>query len=142
MNKKRIILDTNVLISGLMLPSSKPQQIFDLVTQNHVILISEATLAELFKTFIRPKFDKYLSLEKRLAFVASLKQKAEMIEITESIADCRDPKDNKFLELAVSGNADFLITGDRDLLVLNPFKHTEIITVADFLTRFLDLDQE
>jgi len=139
MNKKRIILDTNLLISGLMLPSSKPQQIFDLVTQKHVILISEATLGELFTTFIRPKFDKYLSLEKRLAFVASLKQKAEMIEITESIADCRDPKDNKFLELAVSGNADFLLTGDRDLLVLNPFRNTEIITGADFLTRFLDV---
>jgi len=136
MNKKSIILDTNILISGLMLSSSKPQQVFDFVTQKHIILMSETTLAELFKTSIGPKFDKYLSLEKRLAFVASLKQTAEIIEIIESLADCRDPKDNKFLELAVSGNADFLITGDLDLLVLNPFRKTEIITAADFLAKF------
>jgi len=136
MNKKRIILDTNILISGLILSSSKPQQVFDWVTQKHILLMSEETLAELFKTFIRPKFEKYISLEKRLAFVANLKQQAEIIEITESITDCRDSKDNKFLELAISGNADCLITGDQDLLVLNPFRDTEIITATDFLTRF------
>ena len=49
---------------------------------------------------------------------------------------CRDPKDNKFLELAVSGKADFIITGDQDLLVLNPFRNIEIITINEFLTRF------
>ncbi|MBP0012427.1 MAG: putative toxin-antitoxin system toxin component, PIN family [Roseofilum sp. SBFL] len=62
MNKKRIILDTNILISGLILSSSKPQQVFDLVTKKHIVLMSEETLAELFKIFIRPKFEKYISL--------------------------------------------------------------------------------
>jgi uncharacterized protein len=54
----------------------------------------------------------------------------------ETIDLCRDPKDNKFLELAVSGNADFIITGDEDLLVLNTFRNIEIISVNDFLIRF------
>ncbi|WP_079680589.1 putative toxin-antitoxin system toxin component, PIN family [Planktothrix sp. PCC 11201] len=50
-----------------------------------------------------------------------------------SIEECRDPKDNKYLELAVSGNADYIITGDKDLLVLNPFRAISIITVDQFL---------
>lgn len=136
MNKQRIVLDTNILISGLLLSSCKPQQVFDVVTQNHTLLMSESTLAEIVKTFIRPKFDKYVSLATRLAFIASFKQKAEIIKINESITDCRDPKDNKFLELAVSGNADVLITGDYDLLVLNPFRTIQIVTINEYLTQF------
>ncbi len=58
---------------------------------------------------------------------------AEMIETGETIAVCRDPKDDKLLELAVSGNADFLVTSDKDLLVLNPFRGVEIITPREFL---------
>lgn len=60
---------------------------------------------------------------------------AEMVEIRETIVVCRDPKDDKLLELAVSGNADFLVTGDKDLLVLNPFRGVEIITPREFLDR-------
>lgn len=136
MSKKRIILDTNILISGLVFSSCKPQQVFDLVREHHTLLMSEATLAEVLKVFIRPKFDKYISLEKRLAFITGLKRQAEMIITTETITDCRDPKDNKFLELAASGRANFLITGDQDLLVLNPFRDTEILTVNDFIENF------
>jgi uncharacterized protein len=62
---------------------------------------------------------------------------AEMIEINDTIAACRDPKDDKLLELAVGGNADFLITGDKDLLVLNPFRAVKIITPREFLDKDL-----
>jgi hypothetical protein len=57
------------------------------------------------------------------------------VEIEESINICRDPKDDKFLELAFSGKADFIVTGDQDLLVLNPFRNIEIITANVFLSR-------
>ncbi|MEA5489407.1 MULTISPECIES: putative toxin-antitoxin system toxin component, PIN family [Pseudanabaena] len=60
-----------------------------------------------------------------------------MIEITESITICRDRKDDKFLELAINRKADYLITGDRDLLVLHPFRNIQILTPADFLTQIL-----
>ncbi|MBE9146259.1 putative toxin-antitoxin system toxin component, PIN family [Planktothrix mougeotii] len=136
MNKLRIVIDTNIFISGLLLPASKAQQVFDFVTRSQILLISDSTFAEICQTLIRRKFDKYLSLEKRLNFIASLRQKAEIVNITETITTCRDPKDNKFLELAVSGQADLIITGDQDLLVLNPFRNIEIITVNEFLTRF------
>jgi uncharacterized protein len=88
---------------------------------------------------MRPKFDKYISQEKRLNFLGNLQQKAKLVKIKETINACRDAKDNKFLELAVSGNGDFIITGDQDLLVLNPFRKIEIITVNEFLTRFSKL---
>jgi uncharacterized protein len=136
MTKLRIILDTNVLISGVLLSKSTSQQLFDRVTEKEILLISETIFSEISQTLIRKKFDKYVSLEKRLNFLANLRQKAEIVEITEIITICRDSKDNKFLELAVSGKANFIITGDQDLLVLNPFRHTEIITINEFLTRF------
>ncbi|VXD17597.1 putative toxin-antitoxin system toxin component, PIN family [Planktothrix paucivesiculata] len=136
MNKLRTVLDTNIFISGLLLSASKAQQVFDQVTESQILLISDSTFVEIYQTFIRPKFDKYVSLEKRLNFIGSLRQKAEIVNVTETITICRDAKDNKFLELAVSGKADLIITGDQDLLVLNPFKNIEIITVNEFLIRF------
>ena len=87
-------------------------------------------------TLIRKKFDKYLSLEKRLQFIYSLRNKAEMVDITETIDICRDPKDNKFLELAISGNATHIITGDKDLLELHPFRDVLILTPSQLLNKF------
>lgn len=57
----------------------------------------------------------------------------ETVEIIQSFSVCRDPKDDKFLELAVNGNADYIVTGDRDLLVLNPFQNIAILSVSEFL---------
>ncbi|WP_369796150.1 putative toxin-antitoxin system toxin component, PIN family [Synechocystis sp. PCC 6714] len=99
------------------------------------ILYSEATLLELKTVLNRKKFDKYLTLEEKQQFIFKFIEKAELVHITETITDCRDPKDNKFLELAVSGQANLLITGDQDLLILHPFRTLKIITVADFLNQ-------
>jgi putative PIN family toxin of toxin-antitoxin system len=60
----------------------------------------------------------------------------EFIEPKIEITECRDPKDNKFLELAVAGNADCIVTGDNDLLVLNPFRNIRIITPKEFIDQF------
>ena len=136
MNKLRVILDTNVLISGLLIPSSTPQQVFDRVTATEIMLISEESFEEISQTLVRKKFDKYLSLEKRLQFIYSLRNKAEIVDITETIDICRDPKDNKFLELAISGNATHIITGDKDLLELHVFRDVLIFTPGQFLNSF------
>jgi uncharacterized protein len=58
---------------------------------------------------------------------------AESVTISERIAACRDPKDDKFLELAVNGHADLILTGDKDLLVLNPFREIPIVSAATFV---------
>jgi len=77
---------------------------------------------ELEEVLNRKKFDKYISKEKRIQFIAKFFDDVEIIEIVEIVIACRDRKNDKFLELAVNGKADYIITGDQDLLVLNPFK--------------------
>lgn len=135
MNKKYVI-DTNVLVSALLFKKSPPFQVIQLIEERGIILYSENTILELNQVLHRQKFDKYLTEEEREQFLIKFIQKSTKIKITETITICRDAKDNKFLELAVSGNADFIITGDQDLLVLHPFRDIEIITVSEFLTRF------
>jgi len=85
---------------------------------------------------MRPKFDRYVSNEIRQLFFEEVKPLCLNIEITERVKLCRDPKDDIYLELALSGKADCIITGDKDLLVLNPFENIPIITPLEFLNRF------
>ena len=81
----------------------------------------------------RDKFDRYLKRKTREEFLKALLQKSIFVEVTEIIQACRDAKDDKFLELAVSGNASHLVSGDEDLLVLNPFRGIPIVTAKQFL---------
>ncbi|MFN9225483.1 MAG: putative toxin-antitoxin system toxin component, PIN family [Pseudanabaena sp.] len=135
MMSKRFVVDNNILVSALLVKNSAPFQVISKIEERDVILYSEETLLELNQVLSRKKFIKYFAIEEKQAFIFKLLEKAELVEIEESINICRDPKDDKFLELAVSGKADFIITGDQDLLVLNPFRNIEIITAKDFLSR-------
>jgi uncharacterized protein len=65
--------------------------------------------------------------------LAKMLAAAELVTITERIAACRDPRDDKFLELAINGHADLIVSGDADLLALNPFREVPIVTVAAFV---------
>lgn len=85
---------------------------------------------------MRPKFDKYISKEIRQLFFEEFISLCTKVEIADLIKLCRDPKDDMYLELALSGQADCIITGDQDLLVLNPFKNIPIITPLEFLNQF------
>ena len=96
--------------------------------------MSLPVLQELSATLNRKKFDRYLTPEDRDRFLAALIRETVLVELTETIQICRDPKDDKLLELALSGNADCLITGDNDLLILNPFRAISILTPAEFLS--------
>ncbi len=133
MSERRYVLDTNILISIILLASSIPQQAFDKVIAIGKILQSEATLEEIERVIMRSKFDKYLTRAEREIFLNKLKQDSLMIAVNITITDCRDPKDNKFLELALSGNANGIISGDNDLLVLHPFRTIPIVTPRFFL---------
>ncbi len=135
MMSKRFVVDNNILVSALLVKNSAPFQVISKIEERDVILYSEETLLELNQVLSRKKFIKYFAIEEKQAFIFKLLEKAELVEIEESINICRDPKDDKFLELAFSGKADFIITGDQDLLVLNPFRNIEIITANDFLSR-------
>ena len=117
MKTNRIVFDTNVIVSALMFPRSVPRQAFNLAYSTGKILASTATTLELEEVLSRKKFEKYFSMEERIQFVARFFADAEIIEVKEKITACRDRKDDKFLELAVNGKADYIITGDQDLLV-------------------------
>lgn len=133
MSELRIIIDTSVVVSAVLLPRSVPRKLFDQAMDNGRILVSAATIAELDEVLRRPKFEKYVAEAARLDFLAALLREAEVIDITEEVTACRDPRDDKFLELAVSGRATHLVTGDADLLSLNPFRGIAILSPQDFL---------
>jgi uncharacterized protein len=133
MKIKRIVIDTNVIVSALIFYNSPTMQTFREAKEKGVLLISDSILAELIDVLSRSKFDRYLAREIRQDFLAILSAEAEIIEITEKIEICRDPKDDKFLELAISGNATHIITGDQDLLALHPFRGISILTPRQFL---------
>jgi uncharacterized protein len=128
MNEKiKVVLDTNTIVSALLFPQSITRLAFNKVINDCQIVASTQTLAEVEEVIMRRKFDKYEPKNERRVFVEEIHKRAIFIEPTETITDCRDPKDNKFLELAVAANADFIVTGDLDLLILNPFRTISIL---------------
>jgi putative PIN family toxin of toxin-antitoxin system len=132
---ERIVVDTNALISRLLLPRSVPGEAVRKAVDTGQLLVSIATLAELAGVLARPKFAPYVTIQDRQQFIRLLGRVAEMVPITHIIRACRDPKDDKFLELAVNGGAQLIVTGDKDLLILNPFREIPIITPAQYLLR-------
>jgi len=132
---ERIVVDTNALISRLLLPTSVPGQAVRKAVEEAQLLVSEATLEELADVLSRAKFDPYITIEERQEFLRRLGRIAEMVPIVHVIRACRDPEDDKFLELAVNGAADLIVTGDDDLLVLHPFRGIPILTPASYLER-------
>ena len=130
------VVDTNNLISANLLPGSISRKAYDRARQIGILVYSEATLAEFVNTFSRTKFDKYLSHSRRKASIEAYEKRGQLIAVSAEFEICRDPKDNKFLELAVSAGAKCIITGDKDLLVLNPFEGIPILSAADFLNTF------
>jgi uncharacterized protein len=132
----RVVIDTNVVVSAALLPRSLPRQAFDRSLEHGTLLISSATVAELNDVLRRPRFDTYVHEDERLAFLSTLVRDAELVEVTEVVTDCRDAKDNKFLELALNGQATHIVSGDGDLLVLHPFRGIPILTPQGFLAQW------
>jgi putative PIN family toxin of toxin-antitoxin system len=133
---KVYVFDTNSIISAHLLPTSITRKAFDTAWEKGILCHSRDTFTELVEVFTRPKFDKYLPLEDRLKVVNLLETKSQLIEVREPVIACRDPKDDKFLALALAIQADCLVTGDKDLLVLHPFREIQILSPSDFLNSF------
>ncbi len=129
----RVILDTNIFVSFLFWNNPKIISVVEEAFKFHQILHSTESLTELSEVLLRPKFDRYMSLAEREAYLAYFQTATEFVLVKERIQSCRDPRDNKFLELAVSGKANVIVTGDKALLELNPFKGIKIIDVRSFL---------
>ena len=133
----RVVIDTNVLVSAVIRPQGTTGQVLQrLRTRRFELLMSRATLDELVEVLFRPRLrtkyhltDSTLHPVLRLIFLRSM-----ILQTHEKVTACRDPKDDIYLELAVAGGADYIVTGDTDLLVLHPFRSIPILTPATFLT--------
>jgi putative PIN family toxin of toxin-antitoxin system len=129
----RYVFDTNVLISALLLETSKPAQAFRYALANGEVLLSLDLLEELNEVLGRKRLNRYVTPEEREEFLEALIERAVLVEITETVHECRDPKDDKVLELALNGQAQYIISGDKDLLVLHPFRDVVVISPDEFL---------
>ena len=135
---RRVVLDTSTLVSAALRVGSVPHQALLKALGSCELCASSATLGELEQVLKRDKFDRYLDTETRLSFVALIRQHTHLFDVQE--ADelsvqpaCRDPKDNKFLALALVCEAGAIISSDKDLLALNPWRSIPVLTPAGFV---------
>jgi uncharacterized protein len=138
MNRKQyLVLDTNILVSAVLAKTSKARQALNKAQDIGKILMSSSVLLEIEEVLFRPKFDKYVTTIERRFFLSNFLKTVEFVEVGEIVKICRDPKDDKILALALNGKADYIITGDQDLLILKLFEGVEIITIDEFLNLVL-----
>jgi putative PIN family toxin of toxin-antitoxin system len=130
---RRMVLDTNVLVSAALRNGSLPHRTQLKARMEGRLLASDETLAEFRSVLLRDKFDRDVDRVLRAELLQEYEQLCTLVPITTPIRACRDPKDDKFLEVAVHGLADAIITGDYDLLELNPFHGIAILTPAEYL---------
>lgn len=130
---RRIVIDTNVYVSRALRGASVPGRAVDKVWSEDHALFSAETWAELQIVLRRPKFVPYLDSATLGRFLAYANGIAIFVQVEASIRACRDPRDDKFLSLAVAGRADAILTGDADLLALHPFRGIGILSPTDYL---------
>jgi putative PIN family toxin of toxin-antitoxin system len=133
----RAIIDTNIWISFII---SKKLTLLDghIFSGKIRILLNENLLSEIKTTIEKPKLQKYFLTQGLEIMLNAFDAFIDLIEIKSSVRVCRDPKDDFLLSLAKDGKADYLITGDKDLLNLGKFRKTKILTITDFLNQLGD----
>lgn len=132
----RAVIDTNILVRAMLNPGGSVGPVVDSLRDGHYLfLYSQATLNELIDVLSRPRMARRYGLtpDEVDALCALVIRRGETVQSGRTITLCRDPKDNKFLEVAVAGRADVIVTGDEDLKVLDPFEGIPIVKPSEFL---------
>jgi len=130
MKVKSVVIDTNVLISSALSTKGVPATCVRYFILHSKIIFSDETFDEFYSRLWRPKFDRYISREKRKSILLDFSNIGEWVEISGALELCRDPDDNKFLEVAIKANATMLISGDRDLTDMKSIEGIPIYTPA------------
>lgn len=136
MSLRRFVFDTTTLVGAALFEGSVPDRALRQALRLGDVLLSAETLGEAADVFGRAKFDRYVTATVREEFLETLLERASWVEVTEEVRACRDPKDDKFLALALSGGAEAIVSGDSDLLVLHPFRGVSILNPAAFLAAY------
>ncbi len=133
MNEYRFVVDTNVLVSSIAFPNKLPSQALRKAISEGVLVFSQDTIAEFKNVLLRPKFDRYIVKRLREAFLVEIVTSALLVNSPPCKVTCRDPNDQKFLDVVDTGDVDFLVSGDKDLLVLKKIGKCSIVSPAEFL---------
>lgn len=134
MKTERIVIDTNVLISAALLDESVSARARNHAMRHGQLIATQDTFAELVGRILAPKFDRYLSRAARETLLQRLQPIVEIVPVVQMIKACRDATDDKFLEAAINGRANVIMSGDKDLLVLHPFRGIAILSPAGYLS--------
>ena len=127
----KVVVDTNIFVSFLL--GKLLSNLLPYISKNQIkIITSKEQLAEILLVVDKPKLKKYIQKSDLLNLYNYITNYSEFVVLKHNINVCRDPKDNYLLEIAVNGNADYLITGDNDLLKLVKYCETEIINYREF----------
>ena len=129
----RVVIDTNVWVSRPLLAGSVAAQAVDRALRTFEVVASEPLIEELADVLSRGKFDRYVSVADREEFLRRVLQVATTVPVLSDVTDCRDPDDNRLLALALDSSADYILTGDRDLLSMDPWREISIISPRAFL---------
>jgi putative PIN family toxin of toxin-antitoxin system len=130
---RRIVLDTGVLVSAAIRPDSVRALALEKALLDFDVFVSQDTLAELATVLDRAKFDRYAPPRQREDFVAGLRARGVVVEVDTTVSDCVDPKDNMFLALAETAEADLIVSSDPHLTSLHPWHGIPILPPAAFL---------
>ena len=133
MKARRVVIDTNVLISAALSPQGTPAQLLRLVLQSEQLVFSEQTHLELQTRLYRPKFDRYITLDTRRRILHDIEASAHWVVAVPGPRRSRDVDDDKFIDAALAANAVLLATGDRDLLDVPTFNELPILKPTESL---------
>jgi uncharacterized protein len=131
-----VVIDASTLVSAALKANSLPEQaLLRAVEPSNRLILSQAVEDEYREVIFRPKFDRFVSVERCRRILDIVVVAAERIEPTEIVRECHDPKDNKYLALAAAGRADVIVSSDaRDLLSMHPWRGIRILSRANYLT--------
>lgn len=138
--KPRLVFDTNVIVSAALFEGSMPWRAVERAVAHGTTLMSDEAWNELTQVLRREKLNRYAPIAVRIRYLRRLSTLAERVEVRSEVNACRDPRDDKFLALALDGKADCIVSGDRDLLALHPFRGIPILAPAVFLNEPLEAD--
>jgi putative PIN family toxin of toxin-antitoxin system len=134
----RAVIDTGVLVSGLIRRQGTTGEVLRALREGRfVIIYTTPILVEIVDVLGRDPFrSKYhIEPEDISTLVNLIRLRGELVAPKQAVTVCRDPKDNKFLEATLAGKVDALVSGDDDLLTLNPFENIPVLRPAEFLAR-------
>ncbi len=121
------------MVSAALNPEGVPRQALAAARAQGVIVLSNAVYGEIAEVLARPKFARVLTEDRRREVLELLAAAARWVEPKEAVDDCRDAKDNQYLELALAAHASVIVSGDENLLVLDPWRGVRILQSAQFL---------